>query len=99
MIMAYPHPRARSCCCQVGPLVGPQQNPANALVPPGAFVPAAPPANRFVADMALVPRNRPKAPKLKPNSSMSGTGACPSAGVVKVRSMFTLINGYEELST
>src|SRR5262249_30048843 len=78
----------RSCCCQVGPVPWPGKKPRG-----GELVPAGP----------LVPEDprglKPKGPKLKPNSIISGTEPLALAGTVMVNWMSTLMAGYEELST
>src|ERR1019366_5673411 len=96
--MAYPHPLASTCCCQVGP-AGPRPPPGppapNAGAPGAA--PGAPTAPRPAGSGPRAPPKPP--PKPPPNSMITGTGPAALAGVVNANWMSTVICGYAELST
>src|SRR5215203_7116923 len=104
-MVAYPHPRARTCCCQVGP-DGPRAAAGAAAADgaaPGAVAgfggAPAPPTPAAAAGGPPRPGAPRPGPNPPPNCMMTGTGPFASAGVLRLNWMSTLICGYAELST
>ena len=89
--VAYPHPLASTCCCQGGPL-GASPPRAGSVVAPGRVV-----GPRAVPRAPRAPAKAPNPPA--PNCIITGTGPVALAGVDSETAMFTLICGYDELST
>src|SRR3954468_14126589 len=96
--MAYPHPRASTCCCQVGP-DGPRAltggAPGFGAAPPGAaaFGVAGGPVPGAPAGAPPRPAGPRPGPKPPPNCITTGTGAFAFAGVLRLNWMSTVICG------
>src|ERR1700684_3213542 len=109
--VAYPQPRARTCCCHVGP-AGPRPAPGVAPRPEAAAPGAAPGIGPRAAGMGVkafgpyggpaggsAPRPAPRPGRKPPNCITTGTGPLALAGVVSVSAILTSISGSMELST